>query len=74
MTQWRNFWLYATGRLVSLIGTGIQDIAVPLFILDLTGSGTMMGSFMIITMVPRLILYPLAGVVGDRLNRKWIMI
>jgi MFS family permease len=74
MKNWRNFGLYATGRLVSLIGTGIQDLAVPLFILDLTGSGTTMGTFMIITMAPRLILYPLAGVVGDRINRKWIMV
>ncbi|MBU7043015.1 MAG: MFS transporter [Theionarchaea archaeon] len=70
----RNFLLYAIGRLVSLIGTGIQDVAVPLFILDLTGSGTAMGTFMIITVVPRLILVPLAGVIGDRVNRKWIMV
>jgi hypothetical protein len=70
----RNFLLYATGRLVSLIGTGIQDIAVPLFILDLTGSGTAMGTFMIITVVPRLIMVPFAGVIGDRVNRKWIMV
>lgn len=74
MKTWKNFWLYATGRLVSLIGTGVQDLAVPLFILDVTGSGTAMGIFMIIAMAPRLILYPLAGVVGDRVNRKYIMV
>lgn len=74
MTHWKNFWLYATGRLVSLIGTGIQDVAVPLFILDLTGSGTAMGTFMIITMAPRLVLVPFAGVLGDRVNRKFIMV
>ncbi len=33
-----------------------------------------MGTFMIITVVPRLILVPLAGVIGDRVNRKWIMV
>jgi len=74
MKDKRNFWLYAIGRLVSLTGTGIQDIALPLFILDLTGSGTIMGTFMIITIAPRLILYPIAGVVGDRVNRKLIMV
>jgi len=74
LRQNRNFWLYALGRLVSLVGTGIQDVAIPLFILDLTGSGTIMGSFMIVTMVPRLVLYPLGGVVGDRVSRKWIMV
>ena len=74
MIDQRNFWLYAVGRLVSLIGTGVQDIAVPLFILDITRSGTAMGTFMIISMVPRLVLIPLAGVVGDRVNRKLIMV
>ena len=74
MKDERNFWLYAVGRLVSLIGTGVQDIAVPLFILDITRSGTAMGTFMIISMAPRLVLIPLAGVVGDRVNRKLIMV
>jgi MFS family permease len=74
MKDSRNFWLYAVGRLVSLIGSGVQDVALPLFILDLTGSGAIMGTFMIISMLPRLILYPIAGVVGDRINRKWIMV
>jgi len=74
MKEKRNFWLFAAGRLVSLTGTGIHNVAVPLFILDLTGSGMVMGTFMIIFLAPRLILYPLAGVLGDRFNRKWIMI
>ncbi|MBU7017081.1 MAG: MFS transporter [Theionarchaea archaeon] len=70
----KNFWLYTTGMLISFTGSGVQDIALPLFILDLTGSGTAMGTFMIIATVPRLILYPLAGVIGDRVNRKFIMV
>jgi DHA3 family macrolide efflux protein-like MFS transporter len=69
-----NFILYSVGRLVSLVGTGIQDVAIPLFILDRTGSWTMMGTFMIVSMLPRLLLYPAAGVLGDRINRKWIMV
>ncbi|MBU7015037.1 MAG: MFS transporter [Theionarchaea archaeon] len=74
MKHARNFWLYSTGRLVSLIGTGIQDVALPLFILDLTGSGAVMGTFMIMTVAPRLVMVPLAGVIGDRVNRKKIMV
>lgn len=74
MIDKRSFWLYGAGRFVSLTGTGIQDIAIPLFILDLTGSAAAMGSFLIVSLVPRLFLYPVAGVIGDRLNRKQIMI
>lgn len=70
----RNFWLYAMGRLVSLVGSGIQSLALSLYILDITGSGTMMGTFLIMSMLPVIILAPIAGVVGDRFNRKAIMI
>ncbi|POZ92058.1 MFS transporter, partial [Petrotoga halophila] len=72
--QKRNFWLYSTGRLVSLIGTGVQMIALPLYILDLTGSGTLMGTFSLLSMLPGLIFSPIAGVLGDRMNRKKIMV
>ncbi|MBU7024593.1 MAG: MFS transporter, partial [Theionarchaea archaeon] len=74
MKHARNFWLYYTGWLVSFIGTGVQDVALPLFILDLTGSGAVMGTFMILTVAPRLVMIPLAGVIGDRVNRKKIMV
>lgn len=70
----RNFWLYAMGRLVSVIGSGIQMIAIPLYILDLTGSGTMMGIFTFLSLLPALLMSPFAGVLGDRWNRKKIMV
>ncbi|SHH46956.1 MFS transporter [Thermosipho atlanticus] len=70
----RNFVLYILGRLVSLIGSGIQMVAIPLYILDLTGSGTAMGIFTLLGMLPRLLAAPFAGVIGDRWNRKNIMV
>jgi len=70
----KNFYLYALGRLVSIIGSGIQQIAIPLFILDLTGSGTIMGTFVLVSNLPRLIFGPFAGVLGDRFDRKKIMV
>jgi DHA3 family macrolide efflux protein-like MFS transporter len=69
-----NFRLFALGRLVSLIGTGIQMIAIPLYILDLTGSGAYMGIFTMLSLLPSLILGPFSGVIGDRYNRKKIMV
>lgn len=72
--QKSNLILYAVGRLVSLIGSAVQMIAIPLFILDLTGSGAMMGIFSLVSILPRLLIMPFAGVLGDRLNRKWMMV
>jgi Arabinose efflux permease len=62
------------GRFISLIGSGIQAIALPLYILDVTGSGTLMGLFSILTLAPALLTAPFSGIIGDRKNRKSIMI
>jgi MFS family permease len=70
----KNFLFYSLGRLISIIGSGIQQIAIPLYILDLTGSGTVMGTFVLVTNLPRLFVGPFSGVLGDRFNRKAIMI
>lgn len=70
----RNLILFIAGRLVSLIGSGIQMIALPLFILDKTGSATMMGIFAFLSMMPTLLAAPIAGVLGDRFNRKTIAV
>jgi MFS family permease len=70
----RNLVLYVWGRFVSILGSGIQAIAIPLFILDLTGSAKIMSTVTMFSLVPMLIMLPIAGVLGDRLNRKHIMV
>ncbi len=72
--NWRNFLLFAAGTLVSNIGSGARGIALPLYILDLTGSGTLMGTLTFVSYLPRIILSPIAGVIGDRINRKYLMV
>ncbi len=70
----RNFWLFAVGRFVSQLGWAVQDVALPLYVLDKTHSGGMMTLFILAEMVPVLVIMPIAGVVGDRYNRKHLMV
>lgn len=70
----KNLRLFIGGRFISLIGSGIQMIALPLYILDLTGSGTLMGVFSVLSLVPALIAAPFSGIIGDRRNRRNVMI
>jgi len=70
----KNFILYAAGRIISLIGSGIQNVAIPLYILRTTGSGLAMGTFAFVQLLPRIVIMPLGGVIGDNFNRKKIMI
>lgn len=70
----KNLWLFLICRFISFVGSGIQMIALPLYILDKTGSGTLMGVFSILTLVPMLLIAPVAGIIGDRKNRRNVMI
>lgn len=70
----KNLSFYMLGRFISYIGTGIQQIAMPLYILDITHSAIMMGMFSSLNLLPNVITLPFAGILGDRKNRKNIMI
>ena len=70
----RNLALIISGRFESLVGAAALLVAMPLYILDKTGSGTMMGLFTVLGILPRLIATPIGGVMGDRMNRKTIMV
>lgn len=70
----RNLALIISGRFESILGAAALLVAMPLYILDKTGSGTMMGIFTVLGILPRLFATPIGGVIGDRLNRKTIMV
>ena len=65
--------LLLAGRVASDTGKSIQMAVIPLFILDSGGSAATIGLFSFFALVPAHIVYPFAGVLGDRQNRKTIM-
>lgn len=70
----KNLGLILASRLVSVMGTGIQAIAIPLFILEETGSASLMGLFYAATLIPGIVCTLPAGLAGDRNNRKHIIL
>lgn len=70
----RNLILLLTGRMVSDLGSSIQMMIMPLVLIDMGGTATVIGLFSFFYLVPMLFIYPFAGVIGDRLNRKKIMV
>lgn len=69
-----NFMLFLIGRMVSDTGTSIQMMIMPIYIIDAGGDAATIGLFSFISLVPALLVYPFAGVIGDRMNRKKIMV
>lgn len=66
----KDFSLLIIGKLVSLLGSNMQQFALSLYVLSLTGSATIFASILSISILPRLLLSPIAGVFGDWFDRK----
>jgi len=70
----KDFSLLMMGKVISLVGTQMQDFALSLYIFKKTGSAALFASVLIAAMIPQLILTPIAGVFADWLDRKKIIV
>jgi MFS family permease len=69
-----NFFLLWQGQLVSAFGDIAYSIALGFWIFAKTGSTALMGTLMAVSMLPRIIISPFAGVWVDRSDRKKIIV
>src|SRR4051794_2502039 len=69
----RNFRLYASGAIVSNVGTWMQRVAQDWLVLELTHSGTALGIVTGLQFLPALLLGPYAGLVADRLPKRLVL-
>jgi MFS family permease len=70
----RDFRLLWLARLISSLGSWLLVVAVPAHVFALTGSVAATGLTLAVQFVPPAVLGPVAGVLVDRWNRRWIMI
>lgn len=73
---WRNrdYMLLWSGQLVSILGTGVSQIALPLLVLALTRSPAQAGLIAATQTVPYIVFSLPAGALIDRWDRKAVMI
>lgn len=62
------------GQMISIFGNAVLRFALPLYILDQTGSSTIFGTILAIATVPTLLFSPLGGILADRVNRRNLMV
>lgn len=74
LVKQRDFSLLIFGKIVSSIGSQMQGFALSLYVLGITGSATKFASVLAITIIPRLILGPIAGVFADWFDKKKMMV
>jgi MFS family permease len=70
----RNFQLFFSGQLISLIGTWMQNIAQAWLVYRMTESSWLLGVVGFLGQIPVFLLAPLGGTVADRWNRQRIVI
>jgi len=66
----RDFRNLMVGKAMSSIGSNVQQFALSLYVLAISGSATIFASMLAISILPRLLLSPVAGVFGDWFDRK----
>jgi MFS family permease len=70
----RNFQLFFSGQLISLIGTWMQTVAQSWLVYRLTGSGLKLGAVGFASQIPVFLFAPIGGIVADRSHRKHVVI
>ena len=69
----RDFRILLAGQGLSALGDGVTFIALPLLVLQLTGSGLQMGVVGVLQMLPDLVVGLPAGALADRWDRRRMM-
>jgi MFS family permease len=70
----KNFLIVVIGQMVSLFGNAVLRFALPLYILDKTGSASIFGSILAISTIPTILFSPVGGILSDRMNKRTMMV
>ncbi len=70
----RNFQLFFSGQLISLVGTWMQTVAQSWLVYRMTGSGLLLGAVGFASQIPVFLVAPIGGITADRSNRQRVVI
>lgn len=70
----RNFRLFISGQMISLLGTWMQQVAMSWLVYQLTHSMLLLGVMAFLGQGPGFLIAPFAGTFADRFNRRNILL
>ncbi len=70
----KNFTLVVIGQIISLFGNAALRFALPLYLLNLTGSSALYGTVTACAFIPAVLLSPVGGIIADRVNKRNVMV
>lgn len=70
----KDFTFVVIGQIISLFGNATIRFALPLYLLNLTGSSALYGVVTACAFIPAILLSPVGGIVADRVDKRNIMV
>jgi len=70
----KDFSIYIVGKFISVLGSNIMQFALALYVFAITNSAGIFATILAISIIPRFIFSPFAGVFGDWFDRKKMII
>jgi MFS family permease len=70
----RNLFLYSAGKTISILGSSLYSFALGLYVLTLTGSALSFAITLILGTIPMVIVFPFAGVIADKFDKKKLVV
>lgn len=70
----KDFTLVVIGQIISLFGNAAVRFALPLYLLNRTGSSALYGTVTACAFLPAIVLSPVGGIAADRVNKRNIMV
>ena len=70
----KDFTLVVIGQIISLFGNAAIRFAMPLYLLNETGSSALFGTVTACAFIPAILLSPVDGIIADRVNKRNIMV
>lgn len=70
----KDFLLVVIGQIISLFGNATIRFALPLYLLNQTGSSALYGTVTACAFIPAILLSPVGGIAADRVNKRNVMV
>ena len=70
----KDFTLVVIGQIISLFGNAALRFALPLYLLNMTGSSALYGTVTACAFLPAILLSPVGGIIADRVNKRNVMV
>lgn len=70
----KDFWLVVVGQIISLFGNAVMRFALPIHLLNVTGSAAVLGVVSGFAFLPLAVMSPIGGIIADRVNKRNVMV